>query len=142
MAATGRKRGKQGKSMSSWFRKIFIAEPTLLDSTSNQEILDRWLAEHPKKRGVPNRIKQAMANVKSMLRQRRRDGLPLDPRAGGEVAVEPRRASRPPKDLDALEVHIDEGLYLARSIDPIKLEKVISLLRQARNQVVWKMGQA
>jgi hypothetical protein len=53
----------------------------------------------------------------------------------------PCRAPSLSRNLDSLEEHIDEGLRLAKNIDRAGLDKVIGLLRQARNQVVWKMGQ-
>ena len=47
----------------------------------------------------------------------------------------------PNTDLDKLEYQIDECLVLAKVLDREGLESVISHLRTARNEVVWKMGQ-
>lgn len=43
--------------------------------------------------------------------------------------------------LESLEERIDEGLTMARNLDVSGLENVIQLLRRARNEVVWKIGQ-
>jgi len=43
--------------------------------------------------------------------------------------------------LDALEEQIDECLTLAKNLDREGLANVIGLLRRARNEVVWKMGE-
>ena len=45
------------------------------------------------------------------------------------------------RGLDALEEQIDECLTLAKNLDREGLANVISLLRRARNEVVWKMGE-
>jgi len=42
--------------------------------------------------------------------------------------------------LEMLEYQIDECLILAKSFDRDALESVISHLRRARNEVVWKIG--
>jgi hypothetical protein len=43
--------------------------------------------------------------------------------------------------LEALEELIDDCLSLAKHLDREGLESIIKLLRRARNEVVWKMGQ-
>jgi hypothetical protein len=43
--------------------------------------------------------------------------------------------------LESLELVIDDCLTLARKMDREGLADVIGLLRQARNAVVWKLGQ-
>jgi hypothetical protein len=40
-----------------------------------------------------------------------------------------------------LEEHIDDCLTVAKLLDREGLGHVIRLLRQARNEVVWKLGQ-
>ena len=50
----------------------------------------------------------------------------------------PRKAVR---GLDRLEEQIDECLSLAKYLDREHLADVISLLRKARNAVVWKLGE-
>jgi hypothetical protein len=43
--------------------------------------------------------------------------------------------------MNALEEAIDECLIMAKATDREGLAGVIDLLRRARNQVVWKMGE-
>jgi hypothetical protein len=68
--------------------------------------------------------------------------------AGQETAEQPQ-AAQPitaaqveTNELEVLEQQIDEALIAARTLDKEGLESVISLLRRARNEVVWKLGQA
>jgi hypothetical protein len=49
-----------------------------------------------------------------------------------------KRASR---GLEQLGEQIDDCLTAAKVLDREGLEHVIRLLRQARNEVVWKLGQ-
>ena len=71
-----------------------------------------------------------------------------DPRPGSSVSQKkestaqandtPRKAAR---GLERLEEQIDECLTLARTLDREGLSGVIVMLRRARNEVVWKMGE-
>lgn len=139
--AKRRGKGRRGKeSVSGYFRKIFIERPELLDSKSNDELLQRWKADHPGTTDVPNTVRSNLANLKSHLRKRLRQGLPI----GGKVAAQAaptgsRTASN--HGLEALEEHIDDSLTMAKNLDRAGLEEVIKLLRRARNEVVWKLGQ-
>jgi hypothetical protein len=47
----------------------------------------------------------------------------------------------PTRQLEALEEQIDDCLSAAKALDREGLGDVIGLLRRARNQVAWKMGQ-
>jgi hypothetical protein len=58
--------------------------------------------------------------------------------AAGTMPVPAKRSS---SRLEHLEEQIDECLTAARSLDREGQEHVIRLLRQARNEVVWKLGQ-
>jgi hypothetical protein len=133
----------EGETISGYFRKVFKAKPKLLRTRSNQEVLDQWLKDHPDHTEVPENVKQALANVKSVLRHKKRAKLvnaaePTgQPAAAAEVPVTKLRAS----DLEALEERIDDCLQAARRVDEIALESVIRLLRKARNEVVWKLGE-
>jgi hypothetical protein len=51
------------------------------------------------------------------------------------------RPPRPSHRLEALEEQIDDCLSHAKHRDREGLQEVIRLLRRARNEVVWKMGQ-
>src|SRR5262245_7314694 len=132
-----------GETVSGYFRRVFAENPKLLNSRSNDELLSRWLADHPGEKEVPERIRQNLSNVKSILRKKQRKRgrrrQEQDQAAGAPARPDaPRRAN---DSLEALEEHIDEALTLARVIDREGLQSVIHLLRRARNEVVWKQGQ-
>jgi hypothetical protein len=88
----------------------------------------------------PERIRQNLSNVKSVLRKRGRKRA----RRKEEEEASP---ARPVKrrhtmgSLEALEEHIEEALTIARVLDRDVLHHVIQLLRRAPNEVVWKLGQ-
>jgi len=46
-----------GENVSAYFKPILLENPTLLKGKSNQELLNRWLADHPGEKEVPDRIK-------------------------------------------------------------------------------------
>jgi hypothetical protein len=139
-------RGKASSSegeetVSGYFRRIFAENPKLLKERSNEEILSRWLADHPGETEVPLKVKQGLMNVKSVLRKKgRRRGR--KPGVKTELAdAVPVPVKRSGSKLEHLEEQIDECLTAARSMDREGLDHVIRLLRQARNEVVWKLGQ-
>jgi hypothetical protein len=51
-APAGRAKGN-GETVSGYFRKIFAENPGLLDSRSNDELLQCWLKDHPGEPEVP-----------------------------------------------------------------------------------------
>jgi hypothetical protein len=130
-----------GENTSAYFRKVFKESPKLLKTRSNEEVLKRWLADHPGEKEVPAQVRNSLMNVKSALRKRgRKRGQRREEarvRAGGEPATEKKLAG----GLESLEEHIDECLTVAKVLDRQGLDHVIRLLRQARNEVVWKIGQ-
>src|SRR5882762_6570294 len=67
-ASSGRGKGK-GEGIATYFRPIFNANPKLLKTRSNKELLERWLSDHPGHKEVPNNVKTGLANVKSVLRK-------------------------------------------------------------------------
>ena len=92
----------------------------------------------------PEKIKNNLSNVKSVLRKnlRKKPGRPKKQSqpvvTSAAPAESPRKSAR---RLEALEEQIDECLALAREVDREGLADVIVLLRRARNQIVWKMGE-
>jgi hypothetical protein len=130
------------ETVSGYFRKIFAENPKLLRGRSNQELLDRWLKDHPGQKEVPAKVKANLSNVKSVLRKKMRKGgrpkkvVDASAQSAAPVAPGDTRASR----LEQLEEQIDDCLSLAKSVDRARLAHVISLLRQARNVVVWHEG--
>jgi hypothetical protein len=72
-------------SISRWFYNVYESKPELLKSNTNNAILKQWRAEHPGQEITP-RVKQALANVKCILRNKYKIG----PRfSGGEAPRTP-----------------------------------------------------
>src|SRR5262245_7284973 len=134
-----------GGSVSGYFKAIFKENPSLVKSTSNEDIFARWLKDHPGEKEVPDRVKSILFNVKSNLRKTlrakrgrpRKEAQPTGEGQPAEVAPMRRPAIR---GLESLEERIDGCLTLARSLDREGLEAVIDLLRRARNGVVVQQG--
>jgi hypothetical protein len=123
------------ESVAGYFRKVFAENPRLLRGRSNKELLDRWLQDHPGHKEVPAKVKANLSNVKSVLRKKaRKGGRPK------KAAVAPAASSSEVSPLERLEERIDDCLSFAKSLDRRQLGHVISLLRQARNIVVWQEG--
>jgi len=133
----------QPETISGYFRRVFRENPRLLNTRSNDELLKRWLADHPGQKEVPKQVKNGLQNVKSVLRSKGRRRQRRGAAAGAMAAVTERTrpAGRRQGHLETLEGRIDDALMFARSLDEEGLQDVISHLRRARNEVVWKMGQ-
>ena len=133
-----------GGSVSGYFKVIFKENPSLVRSTSNEDIFARWLTDHPGEKEVPDRVKGILFNVKSKLRkQGAKKGRPrkeAQPTAEGQPAAAAPARRPAARGLDSLEERIDDSLALARSLDREGLEAVIDLLRNARNGVVVQQG--
>src|SRR5438045_2805856 len=122
-----------GESISSYFRKVFEENPKLLKTRSNQELMDRWLEDHPGETEVPKNVRQNLSNVKSVLRKKsRKGGRPKK----SDQAVQPTDTAvtatastvrKPSKGLDLLEEQIDECLSMAKHLDRDGLANVISM---------------
>jgi hypothetical protein len=68
-----------GESIAGYFRKIFAETPKLLKTRSNTKLLERWLADHPGEKKVPDSVKTSLSNIKSVFRRTDRrlpDGCP------------------------------------------------------------------
>ena len=148
MAKSGRKPAHAGKGaedgqpLTTYFRAIFEQNPHYLDTRSNDQVLQHWQDDHPNEK-PSNQVKAALANAKSAVRQRRRKRRGGRPK-GTAVATASQpvaRAKAPSHRLEHLEEQIDDCLSLAKHTDREGLVEVIRLLRKARNEVVWKMGQ-
>jgi hypothetical protein len=135
-----RRRGSNGESVSGYFRKIFQKKPSLLNSGSNKELLDQWLRDHPGVEKVPTNVKQNLANLKSVLRKKARQGKFVASNGEAPAAAPARAVTAPARILESLEEQIDDCLTTARNQDREAFAEVIKLLRHARNKVVWMMG--
>ena len=87
----------QGENIHGYFRKIFQENPKLLKTRSNQELLDRWLADHPGVKEVPKGVKAGLSNVKSVLRskKRKRKAMKEEAPAVEEIGDPGDRSSNP-----------------------------------------------
>ena len=144
-AATGQENGQPGaETVSGYFRRVFTENPKWLATRSNDDVLARWLKDHPGEKEVPEKVRQNLSNVKSNLRKdnRMKPGAPKKESRAAEptaaVAAAPRKGVR---GLESLEEQIDECMTLAKNLDREGLSSVINLLRRARNEVVWKIGE-
>ncbi len=131
----------QGENISAYFRRVFQQNPKLLEGRSNEELLRRWLADHPGQTEVPQPVKNGLQNVKGILRSKGRKRKAARPAAAAPAAQAPARPTAGKGRLEQLEELIDEVLTFARAVDPEGLESVIGHLRRARNEVVWKLGE-
>ena len=129
----------QGETISGYFRKVFAEHPGWLDSRSNDQLFVRWLKDHPGETEVPEKVRQNLSNIKSLLRKQSRKKKPKQ--ASVPQAHSAEKPRKPARGFDALEEQIDECLTLAKNLDREGLATVIGLLRRARNEVVWKMGE-
>jgi hypothetical protein len=136
----GGKPEPEGESMAGYFKNVFAEDRRLLDSRSNDELLERWLRDHPGQQAELPRVRANLANIKSVLRRKRRRRRGAQP-----VAAVPGATPAPVKiatrGLESLEERIDDCLSQAKGLDREGLANIIHLLRRARNEVVWKMGQ-
>jgi hypothetical protein len=139
-----------GGSVGGYFKAIFRENPKLLKTRSNAEVLKRWQDDHPGEPEVPQRIKNILSNVKSVLRQKSRKRKQKAKPAGEPTAVAVAvpvpvvavvEAVSVIAGFEQLEEQIDDCLTLAKNLDRAQLADVIHLLRRARNAVVWKLGQ-
>ena len=133
------------ETVSGYFRRLFTENPRWLDATSNAEIVQRWLADHPGTSEMPRNIRNTLANLKSVLRSKLRNKpkrTQRTPQQASDTAGQqgPRRSAASSR-LEVLEEQIDDCLILARNTDREGLESIIKLLRRARNEVVRKLGQ-
>jgi hypothetical protein len=131
----------QGESVAGYFRKVFQDNPKLLQERSNEELLRRWLADHPGHAEVPPSVKASLSNIKSVLRRKKQEHKARRAAPQAKPAAPPPAADTAEEGnpLEQLEGQIDEALVLARTLDRKSLEGVIDLLRRARNQVVWML---
>jgi hypothetical protein len=134
-----KRRKKRKGSISGYFRELIEANPHLLNGPkTNAQLLERFQTDHPSKK-VSTSIKANLANVKSMIRRKKRfrAGYKAAPRIMGLQAARDFVGAR---GLEGLEEYIDECLTIAKNLDRAGLDHVIRLLRTARNEVVWKQG--
>ncbi len=128
-----------GSSKYAYFKQLFEKHPELTKGKQNEAILKHYRADHgmAENAELDKSVKSSMANLKSLARKKLR-GKPAA--ASTNVASAP--ASRATSKLEHLEELIDDCLTTARNQDREGLKDVLNLLRRARNEVVWKLGQS
>lgn len=134
--------GDGQETTAAYFRRIFHENPKWLNERSNKKLLKRWLADHPGQTEVPRTVKANLANLKSVLRSKQRSKVAVHEQNRQATGEEKKVTTVPTGNtqLELLEYQIDECLILAKTFDRDALESVISHLRRARNEVVWKIG--
>jgi hypothetical protein len=61
---------QSAESHSTYFRRFYGKRPELLAAPTNEEAINQWLADHPGHAQLPPVARQALMNVKSLLRAR------------------------------------------------------------------------
>ena len=127
------KKSKEYPSSYSYFKNLFLNDPSWLKVKSNQAILAKYRSDHglAEDAMLEKKIMNNLANLKSVMKSRSRKA---DKKAGTPVVKSGNK-------LEALEIAIDHSLTQARVLDPEGLKEVIQHLRAARNKVVWKLGE-
>ena len=135
-----KRKADKGGSVAGYFRPIFQENPELLKQRSNEPLYERWLKDHPGEKEVPEKVRQNLSNLKSVLRAKHKRRGRLRREA---VAAALPGAVKPPArkaiGLAHLEMQIDEALVTARALDPEGLDEIIRMLRTARNRVIVKV---
>jgi protoporphyrinogen oxidase len=135
-----RKKSK-GESPFTYFRRIFGENPQWLEQKSNKDVIDRYRTDHNigADEPVEKRIKDAMANTKSLLKKKNQS--PAVKRGRKRKMAKLMGTAQHPATFETLEYQIDDCLSMARRLDAAELENVIKHLRKARNEVVWMLGE-
>jgi len=128
-----------GENLSQYFRELFSERPDWVTTKSNKEIVARYNSDHPGEE-ASQRVKQNLANIKSLLRRDSRGVKARAKASGTEVAMEAVEENARDRDFESLETAIDDCLLMAKNMDRTGLGHVIEHLRMARNLVVWKLG--
>jgi hypothetical protein len=122
-------------SMSSYWRNLFLQNPKLVKIRSNSALREQWEKDHPGQK-FDESWSQALSNVKSLMRKRRKRG---GAKAAANGAAEaPAPVNVPAAALERLEEAVDRCLWTARGLDAVGLERAIKHLHAARNEIVWK----
>src|SRR2546430_2861330 len=75
----------KGVSIQGYFRPIFQQNPKLLKQRSNEPLYERWLRDHPGEKEVPERVRQGLSNLESVLPAKQR-GRGRRPREAPDAA--------------------------------------------------------
>lgn len=134
-------RGKKesGETSYTYFRRLLQSKPQWLEEKSNAVIIAKYRSDHglAEDAVIEKKVLNNLANQKSVLRKELREAQAAKSGAVAVAAPTGRSSNR----LEALEEMIDDCLTMAKNQDRELLGNVIGLLRRARNEVVWKLGE-
>jgi hypothetical protein len=139
----GRRRRRRGENLTGYFRGVFQERPQWLREKSNDLVLARYREDHglPSAKPIPVSVRNNLANIKSKMRKEAREGVGIAHQRDRFVTATSTSSATGDDRMDQLEEQIDECLTMAKNVDREGLKTIISLLRRARNAVVWKAGQ-
>jgi hypothetical protein len=140
---SGKKGGKQ--TVRGYWVKLLNAHPAWLTGRSNEKLFEQYLKDHPGEKEVPQKAKQGLSTVKSIMRKERKTrkkGRTAGAAHDSAPATTAPRKTRSTPALEQLEERLDDVLALAKSLDNEKLDRVIHNLRTARNAVVVLLSEA
>jgi len=124
-------------SKSSYWRGIFDKNPKLVKQRSNSSLREQWETDHPGQK-FDESWSQSLSNVKSMYRNKHKKGRKAKAAMNGQMGAPVAAVNIPAAALERLENAVDQCLWTAHQLDPAGLDRVIKLLRAARNEIVWK----
>jgi len=124
-------------SKSSYWRGIFDKNPKLVRQRSNSSLREQWESDHPGQK-FDESWSQSLSNVKSMYRNKHKKGRKSKAAMNGQPGTHVAPATVPAAALERLENAVDQCLWAAHQLGPVSLDRVIKLLRAARNEIVWK----
>src|ERR1022692_2309394 len=61
---------ENGETSSGYFRRVFKENPHLLVTRSNEELMTRWLTDHPGHKEAPKNVHKNLAKIKGALRHK------------------------------------------------------------------------
>jgi hypothetical protein len=127
--------------MSAYFRQVLTEHPDWLRGKSNDLILAQYRQDKGKNPEAPISIKvrNNLSNIKSVLRKEMGMGAYAGRKA--RALAKSTLGGSMIQRLEDLEEQIDECMIKAISISAETMDSVIRLLRKARREVVWKLGQ-
>jgi hypothetical protein len=114
--------GVKEKSTAAYWKRILHEHPEWVEEAgSNAKLAQLWLSDHPGHTEMPKKIRQNLANIKSMIRRERRE----EQQAKASARRKEQKAAagagqRPPnvsQAYEALEIKIDKCMAQAWALD-------------------------
>src|SRR6266568_3842966 len=67
-----KKKADKGVSIQGYSRPIFHQNSKLLKQRGDDALYERWLKDHPGEKEVPDKVRQGLSNLKSVLRAKQK----------------------------------------------------------------------